>query len=46
MVDALVTKPVELHVHGFGLFRLDTTVDDAFGSAVVSLDGCRGLNKS
>ena len=43
LVDAAVKEPVELHVHGFGLFRLDMTVDDAFSSAVVSLDRSRGL---
>ena len=43
MVDAAVTEPVELHVHDFGSFGLDTTVDDAFSSAVVSLDRSRRL---
>ena len=43
MVDAAVMEPVETHVHGFGLFGLDMTVDDVFRSAVVSLDRCRRL---
>ena len=43
MVDAAVTEPVEFHVNGFGSFGLDMTVDDAFSSAVVSLDRCRWL---
>ena len=43
MVDAAVMEPVELHVHGFGSFGLDMTVDDVFSSAVVSLDRCRRL---
>jgi hypothetical protein len=43
LVDAAVMEPVEIHVHGFGPFGLDTTVDDAFSSAVVRLDRSRGL---
>jgi hypothetical protein len=34
---------MKLHVHGFGVFGLDDTVYDAFGSRVVSFDGCWGL---
>ena len=41
-----VMKPVEVHVNCFGLFVLNTTVDDIFGSAIVSLDGCGGLRMS
>ena len=43
LVDTAVTEPVEVHVHGIGSFGLDTTVDDAFSSAVVCLDRSRGL---
>ena len=46
LVDTAVMKPMESHVHGFCSFGLDTTVDDAFGSAVVSLDECRGFGMS
>ena len=35
LVDTAVSKQVESHVHGFGMFGLDMTVDDALGSAVV-----------
>ncbi len=35
-------EPVQSKVYGFGLFGLDMTVDDSFGSAVVGLDGCGG----
>ncbi len=43
LVDTVATEPVEMHVHGFGLFGLDTTIDDALSSAVVCLDWSRGL---
>ena len=43
MVDTAVSKPVESHLHGFGMFGLDMTLDDAVGSAVVGLDQCGGL---
>ena len=31
----------QLHVHSFASFGSDTTFEDAFGCAVVSLDRCR-----
>ena len=43
LVDTAVVEPMELHVNGFCLFGLDTTVDDVFSSAVVRLDRCRRL---
>ena len=46
LVDTAVAEPMELHVHGFCFFGLDMTVDDVVSSAVVSLDGCRGLRTS
>ena len=42
-VDTAVVEPMELHVNGFCLFGLDTTVDDTFSSAVVHLDWSRGV---
>ena len=44
LVDTSISEPVESHFHGLCLFWLDMTVDDTFGSAVVSLYRCRGLN--
>ena len=35
-----ISDPVEPHVHGFGAFRLDGFVGDAFGCGVVGLDRC------
>ena len=34
-----VAEPVETHVDGFGLILSDGGVDNAVGSAVISLDG-------
>ena len=33
-----ISEPVESHVHGFGPFGLDLSVDDAFGGGVVCLE--------
>ena len=46
LVDIAVMEEMELHVHGCCSSRLNVTVDDSFGSAVVGLDGCRGLRMS
>ena len=43
LVDTAITKPVILHVHGFGSFGMEMTVDNIVGSAVVCLDGCMGI---
>ncbi len=42
LLALMIAEPMKMHVHGFCLLGLDTTVDDAFGSAVVGLNGCRG----
>ncbi len=39
----VVFDPVEAHVDGFGAALLDSVVDDAFGTGVVSLDWSGGL---
>lgn len=42
LADA-IADPVEAHVDGFGAALLDSVVDDAFGTGVVSLDWSGGL---
>ena len=38
-----VAYPIESHVNGFGPALFDDVIDDASGTGVVGLDGCRRL---
>ena len=38
-LDTVVAYLAKLHVHSFGTSWLDMTVDHAFGSGIVGLDG-------
>ena len=39
LADAAISQPMEMHIHGFGMFRLHSFVDDAFGGGIVNLNG-------
>eukprot|EP00978_Attheya_sp_CCMP212_P042946 scaffold271559_cov35-Attheya_sp.AAC.1 len=38
-----ILEPVEAHVDGFGAALFGSVIDDAGSTAVVDLEGCRGL---
>jgi len=39
----VVMEPIEAHANGFGLFLLDSVIEDSTGGVVVSLQGCDRL---
>ncbi len=43
ILGIVAPQPVKVHIHGFGAARLNVVGNNAMCSAVVGLNGCRGL---
>jgi hypothetical protein len=42
-LDSAVLEPIKAHVDGFGAALFDSVINDAGGTTVVDLEGCRWL---